>query len=79
MDYFTFEDRLFEFTTLSPSGTDDWVVECMEISTQGGFFGSITITPIAEQSKVLFSTHDLPLAVLTYWISTLPDPITPVE
>jgi hypothetical protein len=79
MDYFTFEDRLFEFTTLSPSGTDDWVVECMEISTPGGFFGSITVAPNVEKSTVLFSAHNLPLPVLTYWISILPDPISPVE
>jgi hypothetical protein len=79
MDYFTFEDRLFEFTTLSPSGTDDWVVECAEISASGGFFGTITVAPVAEQSTVLFSAQSLPLEVLSYWISILPDPITPLE
>ncbi len=74
MGYFEYGDRLYEFTLLQQTGSEDWSVECMELSNPHGFFGVITIANNAELSTLEFhAATELPLAVLRRWLSILED------
>jgi hypothetical protein len=70
MSYFEFGYRLYEFTTISPAGSDDWVIECVELSNPDGFFGSIRIPP--DTSEALLHAErgsELPVAVVRHWLT----------
>ena len=70
MSYFEFADRLYEFTATSPSGTDDWVIECVELSNPDGFFGWIRIPPDSSQATLQTrGRSELPIAVVRHWSS----------
>ena len=66
---------LLEFTTLSPSYTDDWIVECTEMSDPAGFVGSRTVSPDSAGCNVRFDeARTVPLDVMRYWLTLLPPP-----
>lgn len=74
MNFFEHDEQLYEFTTLSPTGSDDWVVECVEMSNPAGFVGSITVSIHSEQSTLkIHAGTSLPLPVLRHWMSVLPE------
>ena len=72
MAYFEYVGLTYEFTTTSPSGADDWVIECVELSNPQGFFGAIVVSPEPERSEMRTEGGTLPLAVLQHWLSLLP-------
>lgn len=78
MGYFKHQNRLFEFTVFSPSGSDEWLVECVEISrSEDGFIGTVHVAQAPTESKVSFGDRELPLAVFEYWLSLLPEAMDP--
>lgn len=79
MAYFEHAGTTYEFTTTSPSGSDDWIVECVELSNSQGFFGAIVVSPDPERALLRSEGGSLPLAVLQHWLSLLPDPLEEPE
>ena len=75
LELFTHGDRTYEFVTISPSGTSDWIVECTEMSNPDGFFGEIVV-PLAPGAPYARLDGQIPLPVLLHWLTLLPDPIT---
>lgn len=45
MSYFEHAGTTYEFTTTSEVGSDDWIVECTELSNPQGYFGAIVVSP----------------------------------
>ena len=76
MSYFEHEGKLWEFTTTSPSGSNDWHVECADVRALDGFFGVAVVSP-GGTSLQLQSVGTLPLPVLQHWLSLLPEPLEP--
>ena len=74
MSYLEHEGKLWEFTTTSPSGSNDWHVECVEVRTLDGFFGVAVVSP-SGTSLELQSGGTLPVPVLQHWLSLLPRPL----
>ena len=74
MTYFEHEHKLWEFTTTSPSGTNDWHVECVDVREPDGFFGVAVVSPNGT-SLQLQGGGTLPLPVLEHWLSLLPKPL----
>ena len=72
MLFMTVGEVTYEFTIVSESNSDDWCVECTELSNPNGFAGSIRVSPAPERNVATFESGQLPLEALHYWLSILP-------
>ncbi len=72
MLFMTVGEVTYEFTIVSESNSDDWSVECTELSNPSGFAGSIRVSPVPECNVATFESGQLPLEALHYWLSILP-------
>jgi hypothetical protein len=72
MLFITVGEVTYEFTIVSEAQSDDWVVECTELSDPSGFAGAIRVSPIRSQNVLIVESGHLPLEVLHHWLSLLP-------
>lgn len=74
MGHFEHNGRLWEFTTISPTGSDEWHVECLELSDPKGFFGVAVVSAAGSEIRWL-SGGTLPIPVVLHWLAQLPEPL----
>lgn len=67
MDYFKEEGRLYEFSVLSEAQSDDYAVECFDMSADGG--GLIGVLRVGSAGAGTITLRaEIPVRLLRRWL-----------